>query len=224
MDASQNAFNVIVGLDIAFGLLLCFFGYLISKVRIVFGLILGCMWGANIGFAISQNPWMAIAVGIVGGLLGAALSVAFYLMALFLIGAFLGGFLGGTLSTFMTHTDPNPFVVFISAVFTGSLVLFFKRLRTLVTILATSLGGSGFVAFGVLCFFLVKSVAFTTLPDMLSQHGNLLGYGILLGWIVLAAAGFAIQYRFLPPDPEKIRMEKQMDSAATSWDGDSSKL
>lgn len=220
---AQHALNILVGIDILLGLALCFFGQLISKIRIILGLILGCMAAANIGFAVSQNPWVAFAAGIMGGLLGALLSAVFYFMGLFLIGAVLGGLLGGLASTLITRVDPQPVWLFISAAIGGGVVLLFKRVQVFVMILATALGGSGFVIFGILCFLFVKTGGFMSWPGMFSQHGKFFGYGVTFGWVALAAAGMAAQYRFLP-SPETLRRETQMDSAATSWDGDSSKM
>ncbi len=217
--SAQNAFALMMGLNILLGLTLCFFGYFISKVRILLGAILGCVLASNIGFSASQHIWVALLSGIIGGVVGAVVSTVFYLMGLFMIGALLGGFLAGAISTAITHLEPNPAILFVACVAGGTVVLLFKKLRILVMLIATAMGGAGLVVFGLLCVAMVTAGGAASLPDALANHGKFFGYAVLFGWLVLSVSGFTVQYRLLP-DPDKKRLEEKMDSAATSWDGE----
>ncbi len=198
-DAS-NTFNVMVGLDILIGLALCFFGYLISRIRIAIGLILGGAVAANIGFVVSQNAWVALAAGIAGGLLGAVLSSIFYPAGVFLVAAFLGGFLGGLVSGIFNHHDPQPWIVFFAAVIFGSAAVLLKGPRVFITIIATAVGGAGWTVFSIMSFFTLKTGAAIvwSSQEPLPEHEKILLYLALFGWVLLAAMGIAAQYKFLP--------------------------
>ena len=197
-DAS-NSFNVMLGLDILIGLVLCFFGYLISQIRIAIGLILGAALGANVGFAVSQNAWVALAAGVAGGLLGAVLSSIFYLTGIFLVAAFLGSLLSGLISAAFTHQGPQPWIVFITAIIFGSAAVLLKQLRVFITIVATALGGAGWAIFAMISFFMLKTgTSVTWSSQTLPEHQKILLYLILFGWMVLGAMGIVAQYKFLP--------------------------
>jgi len=198
-DAS-NTYNVMLGLDILIGLVLCFFGYLISQIRIAIGLILGAALGANIGFAVSQNAWVALAAGVAGGLLGAVLSSIFYFTGIFLIAVFLGGLLSGLISAAMSHEGPQPWVVFLTAIIFGSAAILLKQLRVFITIIATALGGAGWAIIALISFFAIKTgTSITWSSQTLSEHEKFLAYATLFGWAVLGAMGIVAQYKFLPP-------------------------
>ena len=64
---AQNALAVVMGLNVLLGLILCFSGYLISKIRIALGALLGFVMAANVGFSVTQSPWTALVAGIIGG-------------------------------------------------------------------------------------------------------------------------------------------------------------
>ncbi len=223
-----RALNAVLGFDVLLGLALCFFGYLISQVRVAIGMIVGGAVAANIGYAVSQNIWIALAAGVAGGLVGAVLSSVFYFTGVFLCAALLGGLIGGALSSVATHGDPNPWAVAIPALIAGSAAVLLKSLRLFVTLGATAVGGAGAVVFAVAALLFVKmsfaaSQASSEAMPWWMNHGDVVFYGVLLAWVLLAGAGILIQYKLLP-DPEKARLEAQRDSAATSWDGDSSKM
>ena len=220
---APHAFALMMGLNVLFGVMLCFSGYFISKIRVVLGAILGCILAANIGFSVSPHIWVAMVSGIIGGVVGAIVSTVFYVVGLFLIGALLGGFLGGALSTAITHLEPHPAVLFVSAVAGGGVVLYFQKLRILIMMIATAMGGAGLIIFGVLCLAMTTAGGLFSWPDIFSNHGKFFGYAVLFGWILLSVSGFIVQYRLLP-DPDKKRLDEKMDSAATSWDGDSSRV
>ena len=139
------------------------------------------------------------------------------------IGALLGGFLGQLVSAAFMHGEPQPAIVSIAALVGGGAALIFRKLRIMATISATAMCGAGCMVFGILIFVLTKSAGPIANFDLFSRHGKFAGYSLLLGWIALSIVGVMVQYRLLP-DPEKKAVEKQMDSAATSWDGDSSKV
>jgi len=197
-DAS-NTFNVMLGIDILIGLVLCFFGYLISQIRIAIGLILGAALGANIGYAVSQNAWVALAAGIAGGLLGAVLSSIFYFTGIFLIAAFLGGLLSGLISAAISHQGPQPWIVLLTAIIFGSAAILLNKLRVFITIMATAMGGAGWAILALISFFVVKTgTPVVWSSQALPEREKILAYVILFGWIVLGAMGIAAQYKFLP--------------------------
>jgi hypothetical protein len=220
---SQSSFSLVVGLNLLLGAILCFAGYFVSRARILLGFILGCALAANIALGVSQNAWAAMIAGLVGGAIGALLSAVFYFFGIFLIGALLGGFLGQLVSAAFMHGEPQPAIVSIAALVGGGAALIFRKLRIMATISATAMCGAGCMVFGILIFVLTKSAGPIANFDLFSRHGKFAGYSLLLGWIALSIVGVMVQYRLLP-DPEKKAVEKQMDSAATSWDGDSSKV
>ncbi len=209
-----NAFNVMVGLDVLLGLALCFFGYLIFRVRIAIGLILGCALAANVAFAIFQNPWVALAAGIAGGLLGAVLSSVFYFAAIFLVGAFLGGLLGGVLAAALSRQDLLPWMSSLGAIIAGAAAVLLRQLRVFVTILATAVGGAGWAVlatFGFIVFKLNVPVSWTS--EALPAREKIFLYAALLVWILLSAAGMIVQYKFLP-SPEKPQAGKPLEDKA----------
>ena len=195
---AQNAIAIVMGLNILLGLVLCFSGYLVSRMRTALGALLGFVMAANIGFSVSQSAWMALIAGIIGAVIGALVSTVFYLLGLFLIGAMLGGFLSSTIMGFITHSDPQPWIVSLSAIAGGGIVLLFRKLRIGVVLIATAMGGAALILFGILCLGMAEANGVLLWPDIFSNHGKLFSYLMSFGWIALAVSGVIVQYRILP--------------------------
>ena len=190
-----------MSLNILLGLALCFSGYLVSKIRIVLGGVLGYIVAANIGFSISQSQWMSILIGLAGAAVGALVSTVFYYLGLFLIGALLGDFLASSLYSAVTRLQPQPLVVFVSAMAGGVVVLLFRKVRVMVMIIATALAGAGLTVFGILSFATGNANGAASWNAFTS--GSFSGYLLFAGWLVLALCGITVQYKLLPEKEKK---------------------
>ncbi len=204
---AHSAFALMMGLNILLGLVLCFSGYLVSKIRVVLGAIVGCVIGSNIGFSASPGEWAAIVGGIMGGVVGAVVSTVFFFLGLFLIGALLGGFLASWAYATATGLPPQPWLVFICSMAAGGTVLLLRKIRVWVLIATTALAGAGLVVFGILSSAMGDSIGSKPGMNVLSNHGTVFGYSLLAGWLVLALCGMIVQYKLLP-DADKKHLEK----------------
>ena len=205
---AQNAFALMMGLNILLGLVLCFSGYLVSKIRVALGAIVGCVIGSNIGFSASPSEWVAVVGGIMGGIVGAVVSTVFFFLGLFLIGALLGGFLASWAYATVAGLQPQPWLVFICSMAGGGIVLLLRKIRVWVLIVATALAGAGLVVFGILSSAMTGSTGSTPGLNVFSNHGSFFEYALLAGWLVLALCGITVQYRLLP-DVDKKQLEER---------------
>lgn len=183
---------------IAIGLLLCFRGF--AAMRWIFALIggyAGWQLGSWAATFISLDPDFDTALRW-GAVIFSAILLACLAYAFFVVGVLVGvGWLGYTsaglaigyfgLTGWVATWLP---VVFAAALVIAALV---TKLPRLLLVLLTSVVGAAAITAGVLG--LVESVDLTQLD--LTNLAGLLGYGIVwnLGFLVLAAAGVAVQLR-----------------------------
>ena len=190
---SQVMLNVIIGLGILLGSVQCFFGYRIFKIIIgLTGFMLGGVLGGAIGFAASQEEWVALLSGIVGGFIGAALLMMLYFIGVFAIGAFLGVVLGTALFA-AAKSNPEPAVLLILAVIGGVITIIIQKFMI---ILSTSFGGSWIVVTGI-AYFTTDAIDPTNIERLFQTGGTHL-YVILIFWIALGILGMIIQNKTLP--------------------------
>jgi len=195
MDLPQDMLNMLIGLGILLGALQCFSGYRIFKAILGFmGFLLGGAVAGAIGFAISEEPLVALIAGIIGGVIGAALLVALYFVGVFCVGAFLGVVLATVVSA-AGQSEPQPVVLAIAGLVGGVIAL---ALQKVMIVLATAFGGAWNVAFGI-AYFATDAIDPKNIEQFFRSGGTLL-YMVLLGWLLLGIVGVVVQYRTLPEE------------------------
>jgi len=91
---------VIMGIQLALGILLWFLGYRIFKSVLGFyGFLIGAALGGGLAAVLGAGQLIAIIAAVVVGLICAVLAVSLYFVGVFLAGAALGVFAGVSLSS-----------------------------------------------------------------------------------------------------------------------------
>jgi len=163
------------------GLVTCFYGYPLFRLLLV---LAGLFVGYGVGQSLVQagHPWVSLGVGILAAILLAVLAYHFWSLGVTLAGAALGFLI---LSALAAAAEASQGVILLGGIL-GALILglLFYHLRDLLVMVTTALNGAVEVVFGV--GWLIPAVA---------GRRGLSGWPGVAAIVVLAAVGFAVQYR-----------------------------
>ncbi len=182
------------------GAAFCFAGYRFFRILIAFwGFFAGFLIGASGVAALFGGGFLATVIGwIVGfvvGLLIAVLAYFFYYVAVVVLGASVGYWIGTALMTaigFSSQGFLSVLVGIILAVVLAILIIALKLPKLLIMVF-TALGGARTIIAGILLIIGRIPLAGLQYGGAEAVIRNSWFWGIV--WIVLAAIGFAVQWR-----------------------------
>ncbi len=181
-------------LAIALGVLICFWGYRLLKLTLgVMGFIIGSTGGWTVGLSLGTgNSGIALICAIIGGVICAVLCIWLFFLGIFLLGASAGTIM----ATALFHAagnQPQPVVVLVLAIVFGVIAL---GLQKLMIIVSTAFSGSYLVTAGLLHLLAGGQDVSPLWFDHLQQgSAGILGYAVLVFWLILGLAGVSRQYK-----------------------------
>ncbi len=188
--------SVIIAFLMVLGLIQCFFGYRAFKgLLVVVGFIIGYALGFEAIVSVFHNRYAAFFVALIVGVVCGALSTRVYLVGVFVIAALFG--VGLAMHGYaITGDHVEPAMLFICAVVSGVLALYFQKLMIVVV---TGLAGAWGVVAGVAHFV-------TAALDPLRMNSverffhsdNIAVYVVAACWLALGLAGIGFQYKRPP--------------------------
>jgi hypothetical protein len=185
--------EVIVGLMIAMGAVLCFFGYRAFRgVLVVAGFVLGFVFTFDAIVTFFHHRYAAFFVALVVGVVLGALSTRVYLVGVFVVAALFGVALA--LHFYAIGAEkPEPAMLFMFGAVAGIAAVYFQKVAI---IAVTALAGAWGVVAGVANFAtsLLNPLNLRSIERF--AHADNLAIAIVsASWLVLAAAGIAYQSR-----------------------------
>jgi len=195
---------VIMGIQLALGILLWFLGYRIFKSVLGFyGFLIGAALGGGLAAVLGAGQLIAIIAAVVVGLICAVLAVSLYFVGVFLAGAALGVFAGVSLSSALKGV---PLLTLILGVVLGVIGgLAALLLQKLIIILSTASIGSAEIVIGA-AYFLTSGRALQWFSDPSAARKELGPVAVL--WLLVAIVGVLIQYTITGkkrPEPRAAR-------------------
>jgi len=189
-ESLRQMLPVIMGIQLALGILLWFLGYRIFKSVLGFyGFLIGAALGGGLASVLGAGQLIAVIAAVVVGLVCAVLAVSLYFVGVFLAGAALGVFAGISLSGALKGV---PLLTLILAVALGVIGgLLALLLQKLIIILSTASIGSAEIVLGA-AYFLTSGRALQWFGRPYAAR-NELGPLVIL-WFLLVAAGVLVQY------------------------------
>lgn len=186
---------VLAILSIAFGILVCFWGYHIFRAVIgIVGFVLGAYFVGALAFQLSGgNLIITFVAGLIGGVIGAVLVGLVYYLGVFVVGALAALTLGSFIVT-AAGLGMHVAISVILVIIGGVLALVFQKL---IIIISTACIGAWGIIYGILYFMGggFYSVSQLRCPAAMIHYGGMRFYLIFLVWIVLAVLGILSQYR-----------------------------
>lgn len=183
----QTNLLVVGALTIAFGILLCFFGYTVWRITIAVG---GFLAGYGLGTSlVPPDQWvLAVVIGVVVAVIASLLAYALYTLQIMLAGFFAGAGLGVYVAWSLLGGDAAgntgiTVILTIVGAIIGALVAFL--IKDVAVIFVTALAGAAAITAGGV-----------TLLTQLTGDPRLVS-GVLIRLIaiaILAAIGFFFQY------------------------------
>lgn len=204
MEILGEMMGTAVIIQIALGLLNCFFGYKIFKFILgVFGFFVGASLAASfVSVSSGGSQTTALIAAVIGGIIGAVLMVALYFVGIFLFGAGLGYIVGMHLTANL-NINPEPTILIVLAVIGGILALIAQKFMI---IISTAFMGSWAVISGI--FYFIKGDYYPVIsfqdPDVFKFLGEQ-SHLMLALWIGLGIIGVLVQYAFFAE--KKIKSE-----------------
>ena len=184
------------------GLLTCFAGYRLFRFVLgLYGFLAGAILASNMYGA--GNTWTLIMAVLVGGIVGAVVMVVAYFVAVGLVGAALAATLLNLGWRFVGGEPPTIVVIVVCVI--GAVVAL-KAVRYVV-VCGTAIAGSWTFFIGATALLgNPKALIAASAPDIWVVYpielipANMM---VVLGWIALAVAGMAVQFKTTTPSGSK---------------------
>ena len=184
------------------GLLTCFAGYRLFRFVLgLYGFLAGAILASNMYGA--GNTWTLIMAVLVGGIVGAVVMVVAYFVAVGLVGAALAATLLNLGWRFVGGEPPTIVVIVVCVI--GAVVAL-KAVRYVV-VCGTAIAGSWTFFIGATASLgNPKALIAASAPDIWVVYpielipANMM---VVLGWIALAVAGMAVQFKTTTPSGSK---------------------
>ena len=190
MTLTPTISNILIGIAIVLGLIICMFGYKIFRLILaITGFILGATMMASLSFTFTagQDIGIILVSGVAGGLITAILLLYLYSAGVFILGL-LFGFLALAGALTVLNTIINSIFYLIAAILGGILAILLPRFMIIVV---TSFTGALMSVVGT---FFILNRYINPIEFEFHDISEIQAYRIILSWLALGTLGLISQY------------------------------